>query len=251
MIDLHLHILPGVDDGALNMEEAFRMAEIALRSGTDRVIATPHCNHPFRAKGFHAEQLKKLFVLFRNELKKRGLPLKVYDGMEIYVDENTGSLIQEGKLFGLNHGKYYLLEFPFDADPAWIDDRLNEIASPDVIPLLAHVERYHCAQRDPGIIYRWLRGGCEIQVNKGSFFGVFGKAAQNTANVAIENGLISCIASDAHDSEGRTPWMRDIKNYLIKNYNKEIASLLLKEYPARILKSLDIPEHGQWPSGRR
>ena len=250
MIDIHLHILPEVDDGAQTMEESIGMARIALESGVDRVIATPHCNHPFRACGYSADELVERADAFRGELKKRGIPLKVYDGMEIFVDENTGRLLREGKLFGLNHGKYYLLEFPFDAEPSWIDERLDEIASPEVIPLIAHVERYYCAQSDPQIIYRWLRGGCEIQVNKGSFFGVFGRAAQKTAETAIENGLVSCIASDAHDMETRSPWMKDIDAHLKKYYNNKITSLLLEEYPERMLNSREVPQHGQRPSGR-
>ena len=250
MIDIHLHILPEVDDGAHSLEESIRMARMALESGVDRVIATPHCNHPYRSRGYSAEELVKRTEAFRRELKTRSIPLEVYDGMEIFVDDHTGSLIREGKLFGLNHGKYYLVEFPFDADPSWIDERLNEIASPKVIPLIAHVERYYCAQEDPQIVYRWLRGGCEIQVNKGSFFGVFGRAAQKTAVTALENGLISGIASDAHDSDERNPWMKDMADHLKTNYNKKIASLLLEEYPERILNSRPVPEHGQRPSGR-
>lgn len=251
MIDIHLHILPEVDDGAQEKSEAIEMARIALDSGVDRVIATPHCNHPFRSRGYPAEELIRRAEIFRRELEKHHIPLQVYEGMEIYVDENTGRLIRDGKLFGLNHGKYFLVEFPFDASPSWIDDRLNEIASPVVKPLIAHVERYECAQADPQLIYRWLRGGCEIQVNKGSFFGRFGKAAQRTAVTALENGLITCIASDAHDPNERSPWMKDIEDHLKKYYNNIITSLLLKEYPEMILNSLPVPEHGQRPSGRR
>lgn len=245
MIDIHLHIIPEVDDGAQSMDESVRMAEIALESGTDTVIATPHCNHPYRSYGYPAEEIEKRTEEFRAELKKRGLSLKVYDGMEIYVDGQTGRLIREGKLFGLNHGRYHLIEFPFDADPSWIDDRLNEIASDRVIPLIAHVERYYCAQKDPGLIYRWLRGGCEIQVNKGSFFGVFGAAAKRTAVTALENGLITCMASDAHGAMERTPRMKDIEEHLEKHYNKQVAQLLLYEYPKMILESRKIPEHGR------
>ena len=251
MIDIHLHILPEVDDGSESLEESLGMARMALGSGVDRVIMTPHCNHPFRSYGYSAEELEKRAAAFRRELEKRDLPLKIYEGMEIYVDENAGSLIREGKLFGLNHGKYYLLEFPFDAEPDWIDERLDEIASPDVIPLIAHVERYYCAQRDPYLIYRWLRGGCEIQVNQGSFFGQFGVAAQNTAVTALKNGLITCIASDAHDTGQRSPWMRDIADHLKKYYNNNLTSILLNEYPERILNSRAVPEHGQRPSGRK
>ena len=250
MIDLHLHILPEVDDGSQTMEESVRMAQIALEGGVDRVIATPHSNHPFRSYGYSAEELKKRADAFRAELKTRGIPLEVYDGMEIYVDENAGRLIREGKLIGLNHGKYYLLEFPFDAEPSWIDERLDEIASPKVVPLIAHVERYYCAQKDPQLIYRWLRGGCEIQVNKGSFFGQFGAAAQKTAETAIANGLVTCIASDAHDTGARNTWMKDIDEYIKKYYNKKVTALLLEEYPEKILNSRTIPEHGKRPSGR-
>ena len=249
MIDIHLHILPEVDDGARTMEESIEMAQIALESGVNRVIATSHCNHPFRSRRYSTEQLAKRMASFRKELEKHGIPLKVYEGMEIYVDDNTDDLIREGKLFGLNHGKYYLLEFPFDAKPSWIDERLDEIASPEVIPLIAHVERYECAQKNPQLIYRWLQGGCEIQVNQGSIFGQFGRAAQKTAVTALENGLITCIASDAHDTGERSPWMKDIADYIKKYYNYKIASLLLNEYPERILNSRPIPEHGQRLNG--
>lgn len=247
MIDIHLHILPGVDDGSQTLDESIKMARIALESGVDQIIATPHCNHPSRSLGYPAAELKQRADLFRAELKKSGIPLKICDGMEIYVDESAGRLIREGKLHGLNHGKYYLIEFPFDAEPSWIDDRLDEIASPDVIPLIAHVERYYCAQRDPQLIYRWLRGGCEIQVNQGSFFGTFGRAARKTATTALENGLVTCIASDAHGAEERSPWMKDIDNYLRKYYNNKVADLLLKEYPELILNSKRVPEHGHSP----
>ena len=249
MIDLHLHILPEVDDGSQSLEESLEMAKIALASGVDQVIATPHSNHPFRSRGYSGEELERRLNAFRRGLKERNIPLTVYDGMEIFVDENTGRLIRKGKLFGLNHGKYYLLEFPFEAEPAWIDERLDEIASPEVTPLIAHVERYECAQREPQLIYRWLRGGCEIQVNKGSFFGQFGRAAQQTAVTALNNGLVTCIASDAHDPDERAPWMKDIADYIIKYYNNKVAELLLKEYPERILDSRSIPEHGQRPLG--
>ena len=77
MIDIHLHILPEVDDGARTMEESIGMAQIALESGVNRVIATPHCNHPFRSRGYSAEELAKRMVAFRNELEKRNIPLKV------------------------------------------------------------------------------------------------------------------------------------------------------------------------------
>ncbi len=250
MIDIHLHILPGVDDGAQTMEESIRMAKVAQKSGVDRVIATPHCNHPFRARGYSAKELIERTAAFRKELEKQGISIQIYEGMEIYVDENTSTLIRDGKLFGLNHGKYYLLEFPFDAEPSWIDERLDEIASPSVIPLIAHVERYDCAQKDPQLIYRWLRGGCEIQVNQGSFFGTFGREAQKTAVTALENGLITCIASDAHDAAARSPWMKDIDEYLQKYYNYKIATLLLNEYPERILNSKSVPDHGQHHSER-
>ena len=247
MIDLHLHIVPEVDDGSQSLEESLEMAKIALASGADQVVATPHCNHPFRSRGYSCEELESRLDDFRKELKGHNIPLTVYDGMEIFVNENTGRLIREGNLFGLNYGKYYLLEFPFEAEPAWIDEMLDEIASPNVIPLIAHVERYECAQREPQLIYRWLRGGCEIQVNKGSFFGQFGRAAQQTAVTALKNGLVTCIASDAHDPEERSPWMKDIADYITKYYNNKITTLLLKEYPERILAGRSIPEHGQRP----
>lgn len=247
MIDMHLHILPGVDDGAQSMRESLEMARIAVASGVDRVIATPHCGHPYRSAGYSAARLKERAEEFRRELAARQIPLAVYDGMEIFVNEYTGDMIRAGQYHGLNYGKYYLIEFPFDAEPSWIDDRLNEIASPDVIPLIAHVERYICVQDDPFLVYHWLRGGCEIQVNQGSFFGDFGAAARRAADYALNNGLITCIASDAHDAARRTTDMKDIEEYLKKRYNNMIPKLLLEEYPERVLNSQPIPKHGQRP----
>lgn len=250
MIDLHIHILPGLDDGARTVDEALEMAEMAVESGVETLVVTPHSNQTGRFENYSTSELTGAYESFRQALAEEQIPLRILPGMEIFASDHMGRLIDDGLLSGLNHTDYFLVEFPFDAEPWWIGDILEELLEQGRIPLIAHPERYYGVQRYPMLIWEWLQLGCLTQVNKGSVFGYFGRSAQRTAEILLSNDLVTCMASDAHSPVVRTPYMEDTREYLEEWFGERTAYRLLKGNPEIIISNGKVPAHGRKPEKR-
>ena len=250
MLDIHIHILPGLDDGSQDMRTSLAMADIALQSGVDRMIVTPHSNQMGRFENFDSPELDKVFSRLKIELEANRMPLKIYPGMEIYATSDLKAKIKNGAVYGLNRKQYYLVEFPFGAEPEWINDRIEDMLDCHVIPFLAHVERYYCVQDYPPLVDDWIRMGCRTQINKGSIFGRFGRKSGLCADLLLDHGLVTVVATDAHGIEMRTPWMRDGYAELERRYGSEAPELMMHTNPAKILKGQEIPPHGIRPEKR-
>lgn len=251
MIDLHAHILPEMDDGAEDMSEALEMAELAFESGVNTLVATPHSNQMGRFENFCTEELKKAYKDFCRVLEKEKIPLEILPGMEIFASGEMKDRIVQKKLIGLNRTDYYLIEFPFDVDPYWIGDCLEDVLELNKRPLIAHPERYFCVQDYPELVYEWMQMGCLTQVNKGSVFGRFGRREAHLAQILLNNDLVTCVASDAHRPYARTTYMKDIQEYLEDRFGYEHAYRLLSRNPERIIHGKYIAVHGNCPEKRR
>lgn len=238
MIDLHCHILPGLDDGAQELEEALHMAHIATESGVSAIVATPHCMDG----GVH--RVRATINLLRQALQHCNIPLKLYTGMEIFGSFDTARLLKAGRLLTLNHSRYPLIEFEFVSDGQQETAILQSVLDAGFCPLVAHPERYVYAQQAPEILDRWIRMGCLLQVNKGSLTGRFGKDSQALGLELVERGLATVVASDAHATNARTPWMYDTWDLIARYISPIAAELLLLENPRRILQNapINMPE---------
>lgn len=235
MIDLHSHILPELDDGSQSLQESLAMARMAVSSGVTAMAATPHCTDA------RAKEVYESWKLLGQALKENGIPLKLFPGMEIYGTENTLRLLREGKLFTLNGSRYPLIEFSFHSDGSLETRILHSLCKSGLRPIVAHPERYRYIQYDPELINRWYRMGCLMQVNRGSLLGRFGSHAQEMAVELTERNFTAIVASDAHSSQIRTPWMEDIKNYLSAEFSPSCARNLLLVNPKRVLKDDPFP----------
>ena len=251
MIDLHVHILPGLDDGARSIEDAVEMAELALESGVDTIVATPHSNQEGRFENYNTPVLTDAYENFCRVLKAEHLPLKILLGMEIFASEKMGREIQAERLIGLNRSDYFLVEFPFNAEIWWMGEMLEEILEQGKIPLIAHPERYYGVQEYPALVWEWLKLGCYTQVNKGSLFGKFGRHEQRTAETLLQNDLVTCVASDAHRPYMRTTYMGDVRDYLEEWLGEEHAYRLLEGNPEIIINHGKVPGHGVMPERKR
>ena len=129
MIDLHCHILPGVDDGSSSEEESCRMARLAVESGVTAVCATPHCNVPGCFDNYRTEALEERFLCLARLLGERDIPLRLYAGMEVYVTPETPRHLREGKLLTLGGSRYLLVEFGFEAPFSFAQRMLEEISA--------------------------------------------------------------------------------------------------------------------------
>lgn len=230
-IDLHTHILPGVDDGARTMEDALAMARLAVNSGVRTVVTTPHSNRDPRFASLVESRVRALQYRLRCE----GIPLRVLPGMEIFATEDTPARLAQGTLLPLAGTRYALVEFDFEEEPFFIEQILQGVRAVRFVPVMAHPERYACVGEQPELVRVWRQDGCLIQVNKGSLLGRFGEEIRETALQLLQDGVVTVVASDAHSPLMRTTEMATVAQFLSKEWSPAIERELLWENPRRLL----------------
>lgn len=209
MIDIHSHILPGIDDGARDVYDTLEMALIAVNSGVKAIIATPHCNIPWSDGNYLGSAYREALQKARNAVAQERMPIKILSGMEVFVTFDLPELIKDGKILTLNHSDYLLVEFEFGEDPEFVDVMISRLKELGIKPVIAHPERYEFIKEDIMFAKRLVKAGCVLQANKGSFLGHYGSRSEKTAFDMVKAGLLQVIASDAHSPVARTPYMLD------------------------------------------
>lgn len=236
MIDLHTHVLPGIDDGSQSMDMSLEMLSIAAESGVETLVTTSHCNIPDEFDNYVDEELERLWDILNEEKERARIPIRLCRGMEIYATPDLPELLEKKRVWTLNETSYFLTEFAFDEDPDFCWEVLNACEKLGYRPIIAHPERYFFVQDDPELAFEFCVAGYGLQVNKGSLLGSFGPGPQRTAERLVDHGLVACVASDAHRSHRRSTYMGEIRSYLIETYGEACMRLLLEENPARILR---------------
>lgn len=245
MIDIHAHILPGLDDGAEDLYDTLEMASMAVESGVKAMIATPHCNIPGIFKNYFGEAYLEAFHAADRAIMKERIPLQLYPGMEVFGTYDLPQLLRNEKIMTLNESHYLLIEFSFDEDPDFVSDLLQRVCEIGVKPIIAHAERYEFVHDDTRIVYEWRKKGYAVQANKGSFLGRFGRKAWETAYQLLDHNLISVVASDAHSPYRRTPYMLDAYEALLDDFEKKYLDILFKYNPACICNDKDLISPGE------
>lgn len=234
-MDLHCHILPGVDDGAEDLTEALAMLRIARDSGVTEMAATPH----FPGVMESVRLLQKLYARLRrleDAARREGIDVTLYPGAEVLCLPQTVELAQAQLLPTLGDSRCVLLEFHFDTPFAVMDDLLEKIAGFGYLPVVAHPERYEAILDDPRGVRKWFADGYIIQLNKGSILGHFGYSIRKTAQWILEGGLAHLVASDGHSARQRTPDMHRVRQALEDLCPMDYVYILLEENPARLIR---------------
>lgn len=239
MVDIHCHILPGVDDGAQSLSEALEMARLAADCGVTDLVATSH----FRGDEMEMDRLAEMYRRFQRLeelLRREEIPLRLHLGAEILCSEETVDLARQKQLPTIGNTQYVLCEFYFNAEYEYMDDILEQIAAAGYRPVVAHPERYGAIQRDPWRIQRWFHRGYVIQVNKGSVLGAFGDGPREVARWILRQGFAHLLASDAHSPLRRTTDMSRLRAWLEERYPPAYIRLLLEENPGRVIRGADM-----------
>ena len=217
MIDIHSHIISGIDDGSKNTEMTIKMLEMAEESGTTDIVATPHFMRgrfevTYKEVIDEVENLKKL-------TKENSININIYSGQEVYYSRNILEYYNQGMIGTINNTRYMLIEFPmleFNIEEAI--NTLYELQIRGIVPIIAHPERYKQFIKNPSQINLLIKEGMLFQVNAGSINGDFGRDVKKTAIKYLNNNIYSFIGSDAHRDKGRNT---DIKNVIeILEYNQ-------------------------------
>lgn len=202
MIDIHSHILSGIDDGARSSSESIMMAKIAVDEGIHTIIATPHY-----IKGQYEitkqEVLNKVSKL-NQLLIKEEIPLNVLPGHEIRINSELIKDYQRANSLSLNDaGSYLLLELPYDHVPRYTEQLLYDIQFEGLTPIIAHPERNAGFIENADLLYNLVRKGALTQITAGSLTGVFGRKTKKFSHLLVEANLTHFIASDAHNVSNR------------------------------------------------
>ncbi|WP_205340873.1 tyrosine-protein phosphatase [Denitrificimonas caeni] len=206
MIDLHNHLLPGIDDGAPDLDTALQLAEMAVRHGTTHLVCTPHI-HPGRYDNTPST-INQALALFQQGLNQHDIPLQVAAaaevrfGMELMIGVKNKSIPFLGQWQGQN---VMLLEFPHGEMPFGAERLTAWLLQQSIIPMIAHPERNKGLMRDPDKLNPFIQQGCLLQVTAGSVAGDFGEVAQELAVQWLEKNWVTILASDAHNLEHRPP----------------------------------------------
>jgi len=240
MIDIHAHILPGVDDGAESLDESLAMARLAVDGGTTDMICTSHSAEWFEI-GPLATMTAQIADL-QAHLAAAHIPLTLWPGMEIFLTPHTPRHLQAGRAWTLAGSQYVLVEIPYEPWPAYTEQILFELQVLGYTPIFAHPERYVAIQRDPNVMYRLAERGILGQVTTGAFAGYFGEPTRRCAITLCEHGLVQILASDAHSATRtrRLPGMQEGYATLVALVGAEQATTMTTTTPQQILTHTPI-----------
>jgi len=235
MIDTHLHILPGIDDGPETLQEALALAEVLVQEGIHAAVATPHYNDEI-VHSSAAEVQGRVYELQR-ELDRRNIPLRIFAGHEALIQPGLVEDIQAGRLATLNGSRYLLLEL---WNSTWLPETervIFELRLHGFFPILAHVERYRAFQKDPERLATLQRQGVLAQLTASSLIGMQGNTARRCAETFLKKGLIHCIGSDAHGLHKRPPRVTDGLRRAIELVGHERVYQMVETGPAMIINN--------------
>jgi protein-tyrosine phosphatase len=251
MIDMHTHIIPELDDGAVDEGTATAMLKLASDHGTGVIVATPHV-----IEGEWLPEWDRITAgcdLLRRIVKRDNLNLMVYPGAEVALHMDILSRITGPGQYCINGGNYLLTELPAFEIPSFTEDFFFILQTRGITPILAHPERHPEIARQPEILLEWVRKGVYVQLNGSSIIGKLGERIAKTAELLLLNNLVHCVGSDAHGIQSRRPKLTDTAEKLKNLVSEEHAYRILIENPQKIIegKTLVEPEVTQFKYPRK
>ncbi len=236
MVDIHCHIIPGVDDGSRSWEMTREMCRVAADDGIRHIVATPHCNEQFRYDRDHYEQLKDNL---RDASDGR---LEFSIGCDFHFSyENITDAIENQKRYSINGTRYLLIEFSDYGIPPNVGELLFQFTSRGMVPIVTHPERNALLVRRPEKILGLVDAGALVQVTANSITGFWGEKARSVAEWLLAQGAVHVVASDAHDPKRRRPVLSEARNVLAKMLGGEAAEALVNENPRAIVEGRPLP----------
>lgn len=244
MVDIHNHILWGIDDGAKNSKETIKMAKAAVKSGITHVIATPH--HYDGTYMNPAFNIHSQVIEANNLLKANNIDLVILPGMEIRLNGEIGrdlDSVDEMILPLAGYSQFLLIELPYDHVPRYTENLFFDIQLKGYTPIIAHPERNIEIRDNPNIVYELVKKGALTQVTAASIAGFFGDTLQKTSVKLIKHNLVHFIASDAHNINKRGFALREAYQWLDKNLDEAYTDYFIDNATALIEKqNIYIPD---------
>lgn len=230
MIDIHTHVLPGIDDGARSLDESVEMLRAAARSGTTDLVATPHANLEFR---FDPQVVEERLAELQNVA---GPAVHLHRGCDFHLYyENIQDALTNPSKYTINGKSYLLVEFSDLLIAPSTPQVFARLLRAGMIPIITHPERNYLLHARMDQIKAWVGLGCCVQVTAQSLLGRFGTEARDIGRQLIERGLVHFVASDAHDASDRTPRLDEAYRHVAARYGEACAESLFVVNPRAAL----------------
>lgn len=245
IVDVHCHLLPGLDDGPASEIEAVQLAEALAADGITTVAATPHQLGRYDRQN-SAAVIRESIAQLSSALETAGVPLEILPGGDVRIDERLSTLLDQGEVGTIgDRGLHLLLELPHELliDPLPTIEALTEKR---LQPILTHPERHRYLAGTRGLLEQWVEAGAVIQITAGSLLGDFGRRAYDQAWQLVDEGLAALVASDAHDTRRRPPRLAAATAKLAEHAGPDVARRLAIDHPLCVYEATPIPfrSHG-------
>lgn len=232
--DIHCHILPGIDDGAKDMEESMEMLRIAYENRIRRMIVTPH-NKPMHHNA-GKERIGELIEQLTIQMKRQNIQIDLYPGSELWYCDELVEKLERKQACTMADTRYVLVEFSPADSWEYIRNGINSLIMGGYLPILAHAERYKTVCADVARVEELIEMGTYIQVNVSGVMGKYGMAAKRLTRTLLKQKLVHFVATDAHNCENRTPAIEKCGKWLEKKYGETYARQLLWENASQVIK---------------
>lgn len=237
-VDMHTHILPGVDDGAKNLDEAMELVRMAFQNGTRTMFLTPHYRGKFKRNT--PDFLRETFQSFCLQVEQEFPDMKLYLGNEVYFENEAPEKLLDGEILPMCDSRYALLEFRGASLRSQIVTGVYETVQHGFTPIIAHIERYDVFCKDPTLVDEVLELGALLQLNADSVLGGNGFWVKRFCHKVLKEQKVHFIASDAHDAAKRPPLLRECFLKVHKKYGGEYAHSLFYENAQAVIENQSV-----------
>ena len=230
LYDIHCHILPGVDDGAKNMDIALALIEKEIEAGVETIILTPH----FRKEMFEPD-MEDIWNAYDELLyETRYKNIRLYLGCEFHANMEMVETLDNDLRPTLADSRYVLTEFAHNSTRAFMKERADALLMSGYRPIIAHIERYRATRKDFDLIEDLIEMGCEVQVNADAIIGRDGLGAQRFCKKLMQEDMLHYVGSDTHNLRGRAPHLGECCEYLKKHMGRLYTSRIMRDNPSKI-----------------